>query len=97
MAYRDAIEKIEAGLTGDNDKDIRFLLAEAESYKDHEYGTEIVKYIGRLVYTLLPEEERKQVDQTEKDAVESRNKTYYEAVEAMSDGQLGCNPSLYTA
>lgn len=52
----DEISKITENLTGDSEKDLKYLLHQMDLYRDHEYSTEIVRAIGRIFYDILPEE-----------------------------------------
>ena len=45
-------------LSGDKEKDLKYLIKQSEKYRNHEYSLEIIRAIGRLVYKILPEEER---------------------------------------
>ena len=43
------IKEINAGLTGDYTKDLKFLDEKSREYKDHEMGKEILRACGRLM------------------------------------------------
>lgn len=64
------MEEITLGLTGDSDKDIRYLREQMEKFKDHKFAREIVRACGRLLYKTLPEEKKaelsKLIDNNEK-------------------------------
>ncbi len=62
MDYVDIIEEITGKLTGDNEKDIKFLIKESEKWKNHEYSIEILRAIGRMIAQRLPEESEKKLD-----------------------------------
>lgn len=55
--YEKIIEEIKSNLTGEKEKDIKYLKQKAEEYKGHEYSEEILKEIGRLLYNYLPKKE----------------------------------------
>ena len=61
--YDEIMREITSGLTGDPDKDLPYLKAQTEMYKDHELGTEIVRACGRLIYEVLPEDTKKKLSQ----------------------------------
>jgi len=61
MGYEQIISEITSGLTGDNEKDIAYLKAQAEKYKSHELAPEISRAINRLLYDILPEDQKSQV------------------------------------
>ena len=63
MTFDEIIHEITNSLTGDNEKDLKHLLAQAEKYRDHEYGQEITRAIGRMVYNFLPDDEKAKFDQ----------------------------------
>jgi len=54
------MEDIAQKLTGDHADDLKFLMDECERYKSHEYSKEILRAIGRLMYDLIPEEQKKE-------------------------------------
>jgi hypothetical protein len=43
-------------LTGDREKDSKYLMEQIGKYRHHEYGSEILRAIRRIVYGFLPEE-----------------------------------------
>ncbi|CAN5460984.1 hypothetical protein BH10CYA1_BH10CYA1_27720 [soil metagenome] len=54
--------EIDAGLTGDDTKDVEYLQNCAEKYKDEPNQMEIRRHIGRQLATKLTEEERQEFD-----------------------------------
>ena len=62
MDFEKIMREITGGLTGDGEKDIKYLMEQAEKYKDHEMGKEIVRAIGRLLFKCVPEEKRAEMD-----------------------------------
>ncbi len=58
MTYEEIIKEVTSKLSGDNEKDIRFLIEEAKKYKDHECEREISKAIFRIVAKRLPDSEK---------------------------------------
>ena len=58
------IEELKSNLTGDFEKDKVYLNYKMEEYKDHEHNIEILREIGRLMYSIMPEDVRKKVDDT---------------------------------
>lgn len=63
MDFNKIMQEITAGLTGDNAQDIAYLKEQMEKYKDHEYGKEIIRACGRLLYEKLPDELKNKVNQ----------------------------------
>ena len=60
MTYDEIMAQIEAGLTGDPHHDISYLKEQCDKYKDDEYGKEILKACGRLIYKAIPDEEKEE-------------------------------------
>ena len=56
------VEEIDAGLTGDDTKDVEYLHACAEKYKDEPNEMEIRRHIGRQLADRLTEEQRQEFD-----------------------------------
>ena len=56
MDFEQIMREITSGLTGDGKKDMKYLMEQAEKYKDHEMGKEIVRAIGRLIAKCVPED-----------------------------------------
>ena len=54
--YTEIIKEITRNLTGDGEKDSKYLMEQIEKYRYHEYGIEILKALHRMVYGFLPEE-----------------------------------------
>ena len=62
MTFDEIMAEISGGLSGDPAEDLRFLKEKCEEYKNHECGAEILRACGRMIYELLPEEDRNAVD-----------------------------------
>lgn len=74
MDYQEIMRDIAGGLTGENEKDIQYLMEQMEKYKDHEFGKEIIRACGRLISGMLPEEKVNEfADAFEKDNAEIEN------------------------
>ena len=56
------MRNIAAGLTGDPQKDSRYLLEQCQKYKDHEFGREILRACRRMFYETVPEDKRAELD-----------------------------------
>lgn len=63
MNFEEVMQEITSGLTGDKEKDFKYLSEKAEEYKNSEYNTEIERAIGRMIFDLIPEEDRKKLEQ----------------------------------
>jgi len=59
--YTTILREITNKLTGDWDRDRVFLNQMSEEYVHHRQGKEILRAIGRLIYTRMPEEFREEV------------------------------------
>jgi tetratricopeptide (TPR) repeat protein len=57
------MERITLKLTGNNKEDLKFLMDECEKYKTHKYSKEILRAIGRLIYDILPDDEKGKLNQ----------------------------------
>lgn len=74
MDYQEIMRDIASGLTGENEKDIQYLMEQMEKYKDHEFGKEIIRACGRLISGMLPEEKVNEfANAFEKDNAEIEN------------------------
>ena len=60
-SFHQIMDKITSKLTGNPDEDISYLNQQSKKYKDHKYGTEIVRACGRLVFDLLPEDKKQEI------------------------------------
>ena len=63
MTFDEVMAEITNGLTGDPEKDLRFLNEKSEEYKDHENGPEILRACGRLIYERMPKNDRNDLDE----------------------------------
>ena len=63
MTFDEIMTGITAGLKGDPQKDGEYLRSQMEIYKDHEYGKEICRACGRLLYEILPNDRKAELDQ----------------------------------
>jgi len=53
-SFQNIIQNVFNGLSGDNKED-KYLSEQAEIYKDHEMGKEIVREFSRAIVSLFPE------------------------------------------
>jgi tetratricopeptide (TPR) repeat protein len=60
MSYKEIMQRITEGLTGDSKRDLVYLRAQSEAYKTHELAKEIMRGIGRLNYSVMPEDMREE-------------------------------------
>jgi tetratricopeptide (TPR) repeat protein len=63
MNFDKIMEGITLKLTGNCEEDIKFLMDECEKYKSHEYSKEITRAIGRIIYDILPDDKKGEMDQ----------------------------------
>jgi tetratricopeptide (TPR) repeat protein len=61
--YHQIMTEITSQLTGNTEEDIRYLTAKCEEYKTHEMAKEILRGIGRLMYDIIPEDKREEINQ----------------------------------
>ncbi len=68
--FETIMKGITGGLTGDPESDLKYLDKQVKKYKDHEYGKEIARACGRLMYQLIPEEKKAELKKAiEKDGM----------------------------
>lgn len=63
LDYEITVRAIMQQLTDDDQKNIEWLRKAMDRYKDHPMGSEIIKACERKLYDLLPEDQRKKLDQ----------------------------------
>lgn len=71
------MKEIVGDLTGDAKTDIKYLKAQAEKYKDHKYGKEILRACGRLMVDLIPDDEKEKLAEV----IDKDNKGWESALE----------------
>lgn len=62
--------KIRDGLTGDTERDIRYLEKCAEMYRTHPLHLEIARACGRMITQMLPEDVQKETERLSQQAIE---------------------------
>lgn len=60
--YHEIMTEITSKLTGDVKEDMKYLMAKSEEYKTHEMAKEILRGIGRLMYDIIPEDQREELN-----------------------------------
>ncbi|MCR5188968.1 MAG: tetratricopeptide repeat protein [Treponema sp.] len=60
--YEEIMQEITSGLTGDKQKDFKYLKEQIEHYSDHKYGKEIGRACGRLMAKIIPEEALEEIN-----------------------------------
>lgn len=58
MDYEEIISKITSGLTGNSEKDVHYLKEQADQYRNHKLSKEVLRAIGRLLYDVLPDDQK---------------------------------------
>ena len=71
------VDEIESNLTGDFEKDKVYIKSKMEEFKDYEYNTEILRELGRIMYSIMPEETRKKFEE----ALDKDLKTFDKALD----------------
>ena len=56
------MREITKGLSGDSETDIAYLKEQMKAYKDHEMGKEIIRACARLMYDLMPDDKKKDLE-----------------------------------
>lgn len=62
MDLEKIMQDITCGLSGDSTNDIKYLQNQCEKYKDHKLGKEIIRACGRLIYELLPDDQKAELN-----------------------------------
>ena len=60
--FESIMREITRDLTGDLEKDMSFLKQKCQEYKNHEMATEIARACGRLMYEMLPDDRKEELD-----------------------------------
>ena len=77
--YDNIINNVMSKLTGNNEEDIKYLNEESKKYTNHPLAREIAKEIGRKIFELLPEEEKKGFNSAIEQDIKGINKLIDEA------------------
>ena len=56
------MREITGGFTGDSAADMKYLQEKCEEYKNHEMAQEILRACGRLMYELIPEDKKEEMN-----------------------------------
>lgn len=56
------MHEITSGLTGDNKTDLAYLQEKCEAYKNHELGKEIIRACARMMYDMIPDDKKAELD-----------------------------------
>ena len=56
------MREITSGLTGESDKDMKYLKEQMDKYKGHEMGREIIRACDRLLYELIPDDTKEKLE-----------------------------------
>ena len=59
--YDSIMKEITDGLTGDPSKDMLYLQAKCDEYKEHEFSKEIIRACGRLMYEVIPDDKKEEL------------------------------------
>ena len=73
LDYKSIIQSLSVGLSGNTEEDLKFLFDQRKIYFDHANSIEICRAIGRLIYEVLPVEERNNIE------------AYYEKLDLSTD------------
>lgn len=71
--------EITAGLTGDSSIDMQYLRQKTEEYRDSDYAQEIARACGRLIFSIMPEEDKAKLEQLVQNHVSSVSSVIEEA------------------
>ena len=61
--FDEIMEEIAMGLERDPEHDIAYLKEQMEAYKEHEFAQEIIRACGRLMWEVLPDDKRAELQQ----------------------------------
>lgn len=62
MTFDEIIRKITSGLTGEWEHDGKYLQEQMDQYKEHELAKEILRACGRMMYEVMPEDLKKELN-----------------------------------
>ena len=63
MTFDEIMKSMTDKLTGNYDEDINSLIKESNKYREHENYLDIMSAIGGLTYDLLPEDEKRKIQE----------------------------------
>ncbi|MBO5152025.1 MAG: hypothetical protein J6B73_07720, partial [Methanobrevibacter sp.] len=103
--YQKIIEDIKRNLGENNDLNRKYLISQIDIYKNHEYSTEIVKEISRMIWDCLTPQEQEEFARIieEENPIKEilievefyiQNNDYETALEKL-DTFMKTNPKLY--
>lgn len=58
MSFDEIMNKIKAGLTGETEKDVIYIMQKTAEYKKSPFSDEISRETGKMIYNMLPEKEK---------------------------------------
>ena len=88
MKYEDIIKEIKAGLTGDESKDTEYLMAQSEKYREHKYAKEILRECGRMIYEIVPDAKKANLDKIVNEQNAEYRTRLNNAIKAHREGRL---------
>lgn len=88
ISFEEIISSIRSGLTGDKEKDSKYLYEVMEKYKDHKYNKEIIKECGRLLYNLLSDEEKEKLAKLQNDNIQKYSEILKEVHQNIQDKEF---------
>lgn len=71
MTFEQILNEITSGLSGDNKRDIEYLQEQCEKYKDSEFSKEIIRACSRLMYELIPDDGKEELERILKNNAKS--------------------------
>lgn len=80
MDYLKILQELENGLTGKVEHDTLYLKEKAQEYRGHKDSKEILRGIGRILYKLLPEEDKKVSDKVMAEGRDILDESYHQAL-----------------
>lgn len=88
MDYQEVIQDISRGLSGDSKLDIPYLMRIGQQYKDHPQSEEILREIGRMIYAIVPKEDKANFEQAISKKATLDSKTIADAKQCIDQGNL---------
>lgn len=58
MSFEEIMEEIKLGLTGEVEKDVIYIMQKNKEYKKSAFAEEIGRETGKMIYNILPDEEK---------------------------------------
>lgn len=88
MDYLKILKDLKNGLTGNFERDSQYLKEKAQEYREHKDSKEILRGIGRILYKLLPQEDKKELDNVMAECSDALEEAYHKALNLARNREL---------